>query len=178
MWPCTRGYLHDGWCNYYSFVCFDDRMDPVGRTPENTGRSRRADGRPPVSSAVPTHCLSQWQIRYLPAPRYQDQSENVNDIELNILLCIVIGTCHHGIFLLIFIISLLIQCFWSIFRTIMESLLNLSSRSLEDNIQSFGAQTCLDIVSVVSRSRQHKSLLEACNEQILKKVSRACMYLD
>ena len=60
----------------------------------------------------------------------------------------------------------------------MESLLNLSSRSLEDNIQSFGAQTCLDIVSVVSRSRQHKSLLEACNEQILKKVSRACMYLD
>ena len=125
-----------------------------------------------------THCLSQWQIRYLPAPRYQDQSENVNDIELNILLCIVIGACHHGIFLLIFIISLLIQCFWSIFRTIMESLLNLSSRSLEDNIQSFGAQTCLDIVSVVSRSRQHKSLLEACNEQILKEVSRACMYLD
>ena len=121
---------------------------------------------------------SQWQIRYLPAPRYQDQSENVNDIELNILLCIVIGTCHHGIFLLIFIISLSIQCFWSIFRTIMESLLNLSSRSLEDNIQSFGAQTCLDIVSVVSRSRQHKSLLEACNEQILKKVSRACLYLD
>ena len=54
----------------------------------------------------------------------------------------------------------------------MESLLNLSSRSLEDNIQSFGAQTCLDIVSVVSRSRQHKSLLEACNEQILKKVSK------